>query len=106
MRMPYKFTPSDSRHIPTGEIKDVTGTPMDFRKAHALEGSTTTSFDQIRNATGYDHNWCLNTYKNGKGDDTKVCAVLWSPVTKDWVCLCNTNEPGVQEYQATTKVLA
>ncbi len=26
-----KFTPADSLYIPTGEIKDVQGTPMDFR---------------------------------------------------------------------------
>ena len=31
-----KFTPADAKYIPTGEIKEVTGTPMDFRKAHAI----------------------------------------------------------------------
>ena len=31
-----KFTPSDKYYIPTGEIKDVTGTPMDFRKAAVI----------------------------------------------------------------------
>ncbi|WP_308247622.1 aldose epimerase family protein [uncultured Prevotella sp.] len=92
------YTPADSTYMTTGEIRSVEGTPMDFRKAHALEETINdTSFDQIRNATGYDHNWCLNTYKNGKGDDTKVCAVLWSPVTKIGLSMY-TNEPGVQVY--------
>lgn len=62
-----KFTPSDTKYIPTGEIKEVAGTPMDFRKAHAIsETIADTTYEQIRNATGYDHNWCLNTFKDGK----------------------------------------
>lgn len=93
-----KFTPADAKYIPTGEIKDVTGTPMDFRKPHALmETIGDTSFDQIRNATGYDHNWCLNTYKDGKGDDTQVAASLYSPST-GILLEVYTNEPGMQVY--------
>lgn len=64
-----KFTPADSLYIPTGEIKSVEGTPMDFRKPAEIGKKVDYNFDQIKNATGYDHNWCLNTYKNGKGDD-------------------------------------
>lgn len=93
-----KFTPSDAKYIPTGEIRDVTGTPMDFRKPHAIgETITDTAFDQIRNATGYDHNWCLNTFKNGKGDDTQVAASLYSPTT-GILLQVYTNEPGLQVY--------
>ena len=33
------FTPSDKLYIPTGEIKSVEGTPMDFRQPHALGDS-------------------------------------------------------------------
>ena len=67
-----KFTPADSLYIPTGEIKSVDGTPMDFRKPAEIGKKVDYNFDQIKNATGYDHNWCLNTYKNGKGDDKTV----------------------------------
>ena len=92
------WTPADKFSIPTGEIKDVTGTPMDFRKPHAIgETIVDTTFDQIKNATGYDHNWCLNTFSNGKGDDTKVCASLYSPKTGILLEMY-TNEPGVQVY--------
>jgi len=92
------WTPADKFYIPTGEIKDVTGTPMDFRKPHAIgETIVDTTFDQIKNATGYDHNWCLNTFSNGKGDDTKVCASLYSPKTGILLEMY-TNEPGVQVY--------
>lgn len=93
-----KFTPSDAKYIPTGEIRDVTGTPMDFRKPHAIQETITdTTFDQIHNATGYDHNWCLNTFKNGKGDDTQVAASLFSPKTGILLEVF-TNEPGLQVY--------
>lgn len=92
------YTPADSTYMTTGEVKPVKGTPMDFRKAHAIEETINdTAFDQIRNASGYDHNWCLNTYKNGKGDDTKVCASLYSPITGIMLEMY-TNEPGVQVY--------
>ena len=91
------FTPSDKLYIPTGEVKSVEGTPMDFRTPHALGDSINSSFDQIQNATGYDHNWCLNTYKDGKGDDTQVCASLYSPKTGIFMEMY-TNEPGVQFY--------
>ena len=91
-----KFTPSDAKYIPTGEIRDVTGTPMDFRKPHAIQETITdTTFDQIHNATGYDHNWCLNTFKNGKGDDTQVAASLFSPK------ICLKCLPMSRDYKST-----
>jgi aldose 1-epimerase len=92
-----KFTPSDKLYIPTGEIKSVEGTPMDFRQPHALGDSINSQFDQIQNATGYDHNYCLNTFKDGKGDDTQVCASLYSAKTGILMEMF-TNEPGVQVY--------
>ena len=80
-----------------GEIASVEGTPMDFRTAHAIGDSINSEFQQIKNATGYDHNWCLNTFKDGKGDDTQVCASLYSPKTGIFMEMF-TNEPGVQVY--------
>lgn len=92
------YTPSDATYMTTGEIAPVAGTPMDFRKPHAIQDSIVrTNFTQIKNASGYDHNWCLNTYKDGKGDDTQVCASLYSPKTGILLEMF-TNEPGVQVY--------
>ena len=92
------FTPSDTKYIPTGEILPVEGTPFDFRTpkelAKVVDDST---FEQIANATGIDHNFCLNTYKDGKGDDTQVCASLYSPET-GILLEVYTNEPGIQVY--------
>lgn len=93
-----KYTPSDSTFMTTGEIAKVDNTPMDFRKPTAIGRNVNNfSFDQIKNAMGIDHNWCLNTYKNGKGDDTKVAASLYS--SKTGIMLeVYTNEPGIQVY--------
>ena len=91
------FTPSDASYMTTGKIEPVEGTPMDFRKPTAIGEKMDTSYVYIKNATGYDHNWCLNTYKDGKGDDNVVCASLYSPKTGIMLEMY-TNEPGVQVY--------
>ena len=91
------FTPSDATYMTTGEIKSVEGTPMDFRTPTAIGEKMDTTYIYIKNATGYDHNWCLNTFKDGKGDDTTVCASLYSPKTGIFLEMY-TNEPGVQVY--------
>ena len=88
------FTPSDALYIPTGEIRSVEGTVFDFRTPHAISEAIGADFDQVQNANGgIDHNFCLNT----AGDDTQVCASLYSPKTGIFLEMF-TNEPGVQCY--------
>ena len=87
------FTESDESYMPTGKILSVEGTPMDFRTPHAVGDSIHSDYYQVKNAHGYDHNWCLNT----NGDDTQVCASLYSPKTGIFMEMF-TNEPGVQVY--------
>ncbi|MBQ0074770.1 MAG: galactose mutarotase [Prevotella sp.] len=90
------FTPSSKIYIPIGEIKPVKDTPFDFTQPHAISDAIGADFDQIQNANGgIDHNFCLNT----KGDDTQVCASLYSPKTGIFMEMY-TNEPGVQCYTA------
>lgn len=93
-----KFTPTDTTYMTTGEIKDVYGTPMNFTKRRPLyECIGDTAFHQIKNAGGFDHNWCLNTYKNGQGEENKVAASLYAPNTGIFLEVF-TNEPGIQVY--------
>jgi len=87
------FTEADASYMPTGKILPVEGTPMDFRTPHAVGDSIKSDYYQIKNAHGYDHNWCLNT----AGDDTQVCATLYSPKSGIYMEMY-TNEPGVQVY--------
>ena len=91
------FTPSDASYMTTGEIKPVEGTPMDFRTPSVIADKMDTTYVYIKNATGFDHNWCLNTFKDGKGDDSQICASLYSPKTGILLEMF-TNEPGVQVY--------
>ena len=88
------FTVADDSYMPTGEIRAVEGTTMDLRAEHKIIDGLDREYDQVKNANGgYDHNWCLNT----KGDDTQVCATLYSPKTGIFMEMF-TNEPGVQVY--------
>ena len=91
-------TPIDSTFMTTGEIAPVEGTPFDFRTPTALEKDIE-NFDneQIKNGKGFDHNWCLNTYKDGQGDDKTVAASVVSPLTGIKLEVY-TNEPGIQVY--------
>jgi len=87
------YTPVDETLIPTGELAIVEGTPMDFRQTKPIGRDIAADFEQLRIGRGYDHNWVLNT----KGDDTRACARLWSPVT-GIVMEVYTTEPGMQVY--------
>jgi len=79
------FTPVTEDLIPTGEIKSVEGTPMDFRKAKAI-GS------EIHHG-GYDHNFVLNNWDGS----LKFAARLYEPVSGR-VLEILTTEPGMQFY--------
>ena len=88
------YTPVDSTFMTTGEIAPVEGTLMDFRTPTPV-GARINDYDfvQLKNGNGYDHNWVLNT----KGDVTRKCATLESPLT-GIVLDVYTNEPGIQVY--------
>ena len=88
------YTPVDTTFMTTGEIAPVEGTPMDFRTPTPV-GARINDYDfvQLKNGNGYDHNWVLNT----KGDVTRKCATLESPLT-GIVLDVYTNEPGIQVY--------
>lgn len=92
------YTPCDSTFMTTGEIVPVAGTPMDFLEPRAV-GDNVNNFDfeAIKNGNGFDHNWVLNTYADGKGDDTVVAASLYSPLTGIRLEVY-TDEPGIQVY--------
>ena len=72
---------------------------MDFRTPKTVGRDIECDYEALNFGMGYDHNWCLNTYKDGKGDDTEVCASLYSPKTGIFMEMY-TNEPGVQVYTA------
>ena len=93
-----RYTPADTTYMPTGQMLKVAGTPMDFRKSTPLSKDINNQhFAMTRNAHGFDHNWCLNTWHNGQPDESTVAASLYSPKTGIMLQVF-TNEPGIQVY--------
>ena len=83
------FTPVDDTLIPTGEIKSVKSTPMDFTSSHKIG-------DNLKavggNPVGYDHNYVLN-----KQTSFSLAATVHDPVSGRTMEVYTT-EPGVQFY--------
>ena len=88
------FTPIDSVLIPTGEIRGVAGTPLDFRTPHTLGERIGADDEQLRNGLGYDHNYVLRT----AGAAGLVRAVRVREPGSGRVMEVWTTEPGVQLY--------
>ncbi len=82
-----KYTPVDAGLIPTGELKDVTGTPFDFLQPHKI-GERIAAVDG-----GYDHNFVLTR----KGSDLELVATLSDSVSGRKLEVFTT-EPGLQFY--------
>lgn len=85
-----RFTPSDKELIPTGELKAVSGSPLDFTKARTI-GSRLN--EMPASIGGYDHNFVLN----GGGQNLAAAARVKHP-TSGRVMEMSTTEPGVQFY--------
>ena len=54
------ITAVDKVLIPTGEIRKVMGTPMDFSDFKPIGRDIEVDYDQLKLGGGYDHNWILN----------------------------------------------
>ena len=84
------FTPTDSRSIPTGELRKVEGTPFDFRTAKPIGRDIGADDEQLKQCRGYDYNFCLN-----EGDGP--AAVAYDPESGRMMEVF-TDLPGVQLY--------
>ena len=59
-----QFTPTTDDLIPTGELRDVEGTPMDFRELKKLSKDISADYEPLKQAGGYDHNYVLEISEN------------------------------------------
>ncbi|HET8925760.1 MAG TPA: aldose epimerase family protein [Candidatus Acidoferrum sp.] len=89
-----KFTPVDAGLIPTGELRDVQGTPFDFRKATAIGARIHQDDEQLKLGHGYDHNFVIR----GGGGGSAVLAARAVDPSSGRVLEVWTTEPGVQLY--------
>lgn len=84
------YTPTDEDLIPTGEIAEVAGTPLDFRTTKALRPGLAALLAAGRR--GYDDNLVLRP-----GAALRHCATLHDPGSGRTMHV-DTTEPGLQLY--------
>ena len=82
------FNPDNAENIPTGELRSVAGTPMDFRSPKPIGRDINEDYDALNLQGGYDHNW--EVFCN-------PCAQLSDPESGR-IMAVYTDCPGVQFY--------
>lgn len=87
------YLPIDGESIPTGEIREVAGTPFDFREPKAIGRDIGADDEQLKLAHGYDHNFLL---RGGCMEVRKIADVL-EPVSGRTMEVF-TDCPGIQLY--------
>jgi aldose 1-epimerase len=86
-----KYTPTDDKLIPTGEILPLKGTPLDFNQPTRIGDR----IEQLKpKPGGYDHNYIL-----GEGKAMKMAARLTEPKSGR-IMEVRTTQPAVQLYTA------
>ena len=91
LSMPARFfNPDDAANIPTGELRSVTGTPMDFRIPKPLGQDIGADYEPLHLQGGYDHNF--EVFCN-------PCAIL-SDKDSGRSMAVYTDCPGLQVYTA------
>jgi aldose 1-epimerase len=88
-----KFTPVDKNLIPTGELRAVKGTPLDFTTSTKIGAHIEDPYEQMALGHGYDHNFVLNR----KGAGLSLAARVYEPTTGR-VLEVSTTQPAVQFY--------
>lgn len=91
-----RYTPTDDKSIPTGEIREVAGTPMDLRGLSPIGAHLRDAYAELVWAHGYDQNWMLD----GGGHDTPAFAARAYDPDSGRVLDVYTTQPGLQFYTA------
>jgi len=106
-----RYLPVDHGLIPTGELRDVTGTPFDFRSPTPIGARIEEPDEQLQRGRGYDHCFVLQgppsaEVPGGGGlraaaeagtDELPLAARVYEP-SSGRVLAIRTSEPGVQFY--------
>ena len=88
-----EFTVSDKYCVPTGEIKSVENTPLDFRELTEIGKGINSEYDQLVYGMGYDHNFILNVNSKSILKAAEVYEKNSGRVMEVY-----TNKPGIQLY--------
>lgn len=88
-----RYLPTDDTLIPTGELADVTGTPMDFTSAKPLGRDIKADFPALNYGKGYDNCFVID----GADGTLRDVARLTDHVSGRTMTVATT-QPGVQVY--------
>jgi aldose 1-epimerase len=86
------FTPLGTG-VPTGELREVKGTPFDLNKPVKIGDNIHSDYDQIKKMDGYDHNWVINKPLGSMGFAGKLA----DPASGRSIEV-HTTMPGLQVY--------
>ncbi len=87
------FLPVDNTLIPTGEFRDVTNTPFDFRAPKIIGQQIDEEDLQLKNGFGYDHCWILKEQDMG----VRFVASAFEPQSRRYLEVYS-DQPGIQFY--------
>jgi aldose 1-epimerase len=88
-----KFTMIDENLIPTGEMKELKNSPLDFSKEFIVGSRINENYEQLLFTKGYDHNFIINQGKNS----INFAAKLLEPNSGRTLEVFTT-KPGLQFY--------
>jgi aldose 1-epimerase len=88
-----QFTPTNAELIPTGELRNLKGTPLDFNTPTAIGDRIDNKYEQLLFGKGYDHNFVIN---KPMGSYDKI-AEIYSPES-GVLMMVHSDQPGVQFY--------
>ena len=90
-----QFTVTDADLIPTGEVKSLLGTPLDFTQPTLIGARIGADFEPLKFGAGYDHNYVLSSKSAG----LKPSAIARDPASGRQMEV-STTCPAVQLYTA------
>lgn len=88
-----KFLPVDATLIPTGELKDVKGTPFDFTSPEVIGKRINDNDPQIKAGIGYDHCWIFDKTPGAM----ELAATVYDSISGRYMEMFTT-EPATQFY--------
>jgi aldose 1-epimerase len=89
-----RFTPVGADLIPTGELRDVRGTPFDFTTPTPIGRQIARDDEQLRHGGGFDHNFVLD---GSGGPGLRLAARLHDPLSGRTMEV-HTTAPALQFY--------
>jgi aldose 1-epimerase len=90
------YSPVDETLIPTGEFRNVQGTPFDFRTSTPIGAGIHDNDEQVVIGHGYDHNFVLG--RSNPNDTSLILAAHVQEPSSHRILDILTTEPGIQFY--------